>query len=199
VALGLAMAGVSLVVALVPGADRLLGGVGPLHHPWQPLTSAFAHGFPGFPMPLHLAGNLVLLALVGPVAERRLGSVRFLALTLFAIGLYAAARGLGGPEAQGSSVFLYAYLPVAAWPHARAPSSSPHDTPEDRERARAALWVMGLLLPLGMGALLMAGGAAPLPALVLGNLYHLTGALAGCLGVVVWRRRIAPPPTPPPE
>lgn len=177
------MVAVSLTVSLVPGMDRLLGGVGRLEYPCQALTSAFAHGFPGFPMPFHLAGNLALLALVGPMAERRLGTARFLALTLLAVAFYGAARGLGGPEAQGSSVFLYAYLPVAVWPGSAAGAA-------ERERARAALVVMGLLIPLGMGALLMVGGAAPLTAFLLGNLYHLTGALAGCVGGVLWHRRI---------
>lgn len=175
------MVTMSLVASWVPGADRLLGGIGPLTHPWQYFTSAFVHGFPGFPMPLHLAGNLALLGLVGPMAERRSGVVRFLALTLFAIALYAVARILGGPEAQGSSVFLYAYLPIAAWP------SSDYE-PAHRERARIALVVMGLLIPLGMGALLMTGGAPLWKAFLLGNLYHGTGALAGLMGAAFWSR-----------
>lgn len=179
---------VSLATLVAPDLGGALGGVGPLRSPWQLLTSVFVHGWPGLPALPHLAGNLALILIVGVAAERLLGSARYLALTALAVAAYAAIRVLSGVEVNGSSVFIWAYAPVVYLGLRRSAGG------EVGGRAREALWgalvVMWGVVTVGMGALGVAGGLGPPRAMVLGNLYHIGGTLAGLLGLALWREVI---------
>jgi len=160
---------VSLSTFIWPSLTGVLGGVGVISYPWQPWTAVFVHGWPGMPMWLHLVGNLVLLAFIGPSVERRLGSVRFLAVTLLAIFVAGIVRILSGVEFNGASAFIWAYAPFL-WLLIR---SGQHTD------KTGILYVMWLIVPLVMGLILILDGTHPLKAIVLGNLYHLSGTVIG--------------------
>lgn len=160
----------SLSSLIWPPLTDVLGGVGELSYPWQPWTAVFMHGWPGMPVFLHLAGNLVLLAIVGPSVERRLGSVRFLIVTLSAILVAGIVRLLSGVEFNGASAFIWAQAPFL-WLLIRG------DQHTDKT---GILYVMWLIVPVAMGFILtLLDGTQPIKAFVLGNLYHLTGTVVG--------------------
>ncbi len=160
---------VSLCTLIWPSITDVLGGVGELTYPWQPWTAVFMHGWSGMPMLLHLAGNLVLLALIGPSVEQRLGSHRFLTVTLLAIFAAGVVRILSGVEFNGASAFIWAYSPFL-WLLIR--------NGEQADKT-GILYVMWLIIPLAMGLILTLNGAHLIKAFVLGNLYHLSGTIVG--------------------
>ena len=144
-----------------PSLTDVFNGIGELSHPWQPWTAVFVHGWPGMPTLLHLVGNLVLLALVGPVIERRLGSFRLLGVILLAIFAAGILRILTRVEFNGASAFIWAYAPF--------------------------LW---LIVPLAMVLILTLNGVYPITAFVLGNIYHLSGTIVGFGATWFWRYRL---------
>lgn len=186
-ALGIACASVSLAILAAPDLYGVLGGTGPVRWPGQWLTPAFAHGFSRVSLLPHLAGNLVLLALVGPFVERALGSRRFAALTAVALAFFVLARAASGPGVNGASVFLWSFAPPAALALWRG------EVPEDAaSRIQVALVVMWGIVPLAMTVVPFADGweGNPVEAFGLANLYHGTATLAGTLAAVVWRGRL---------
>ena len=160
---------VSLSVHTWPSLTDLLGGVGELTYPWQPWTAVLVHGWPSMPMLIHVSGNLILLRLVGPPVERRLGSVRFLAVTLLAIFAAGVLRILTGVEFNGASAFIWAYAPFV-WLIIRSGKQT--------DKA-GILFVMWLMIPLVMAFILSFNGADPITAFVLGNMYHISGTIVG--------------------
>jgi len=160
---------VSLSAFIWPSLTDALGGAGDLNYPWQPWTAVFVHGWPGMPILLHLAGNLVLLALIGPSVERRLGSLRFLTVTVLAIFAAGALRLLSGVEFNGASAFIWAYAPFL-WLLVRN---------GEQTGKTGILYVMWLVIPVVMGFILTLSGARPIMAFLLGNLYHLSGTVVG--------------------
>lgn len=166
-----------------PPLASFVSGVGRLTYPWQPWTAVFVHGWPGMPVPLHLGGNLLLLALVGPPVERRLGAARFLLLTLLAIATAGILRLLTDVEFNGASAFIWAYAPLL-WLLIRR---------GDVADKALLLWVMWLIVPLAMGLVLALNGANLLAALLLGNVYHLSGTAVGVAAALYLPRRISRP------
>lgn len=185
--LGILCTTVSLAILVWPELYRVLGGNGPVRWPGQWLTPAFAHGFSRASLLPHLAGNLVLLALVGPPVERALGSRRFAALTALALALFVVARALSGVGVNGASVFLWSWAPPAAvtlwWGELSADAAS---------GIRVALVVMWIAVPLAMTAVPYIDGweGDPVGAFGLANLYHGTATLAGALVALAWRGRL---------
>ena len=160
---------VTIATLLWPPLANVIGGAGELNYPWQPWTAVFLHGWPGVPRLLHLAGNVVLIIVVGLPVERWLGSARFLLVTVLAIVAAGFARFLTGLPFNGASAFIWAYAPLL-WLLIR----------RGQERDKAPLlWVMWLIVPAAMGIILALGGA-PLPqAWLWGNVYHLSGTVVG--------------------
>ncbi len=173
---------------LFPGLQDVFGGIGPLAHPWQLFTSAFEHGGPGFPLPVHLALNLVLLAKTGPPAERLLGPARFLVLTLVSILFYCLAQRATGVEANGSSVFIWSYGPVLFC--ALRLAGMDRGDGANQSEFRVTLWILWVAVPFGFAVFLALGGVDFWLALSLGNIFHFTATLAGFLGVWRWRQLI---------
>jgi membrane associated rhomboid family serine protease len=120
-------------------------------------------------MLLHLAGNLILLALIGSNVERRLGSIRFLVVTLLAIFAAGLVRFLSGVEFNGASSFIWAYAPFLYL--------YVHES-EGTDKS-GILLVMWLVIPVVMGVILTLNGVRPIKAFLLGNLYHLSGTIVG--------------------
>ena len=160
---------VSLSTLIWPPLTGVLSSVGGLAYPWQPWTAVFVHGWPGMPMLLHLAGNPVLLALVGSNVERRLGYTRFLAVTALAIFAAGILRILSGVEFNGASAFIWAYAPFL-WLSIR--------NGQQTDKA-GILYVMWLIVPLAMSLILTLNGTRPIMAFVMGNAYHLSGTVVG--------------------
>lgn len=160
---------VSLSTFIWPSLTGVLGGVGKISYPWQPWTAVFVHGWPGMPKLLHLAGNLVLLAFIGPSVERRLGSIRFLVVTLLAIFVAGVVRLLSGVEFNGASAFIWAYAPFL------------YLLIRDGEQTdkTGILYVMWLIVPVVMGFISTLNGTHPVTAFVAGNAYHLSGTVIG--------------------
>lgn len=180
-----AMAIVSLPTLAHPRLYAVFGGVGTLEYPWQALTSAFEHGWPGVPLLPHLIGNLVLIWLVGPAAERLLGAWRFLVVTAAALALYVAARWLTGLEANGASVFIWAYAPIVFVGRRRLART------EDMEKYNVVLFIMWVAVPLGMGLVIaLSASVGPLLALAAGNAFHASATVAGVAAALLWRRRL---------
>lgn len=167
-------------------------GVGPIRYRWQILSSAFQHGWPGVPVLAHLAGNLFLISIVGPVAERAIGSFRFLLVTLGAIAAYSWARQSTGIEANGASVFIWAYAPIVYWSVRGAnPSGGLYG------RIRGALIIMWIIVPAAMTALTIRA-VGPLLAFPVANVFHISATVTGLVGAFAWRdharERIDDPP-----
>ncbi len=168
----------------------MFGGIGDLRHPWQVFSSAFEHGWPGFPPIIHLALNLLLMFSVAVTVERLLGSARFLALTLLSILFYWVARWLLFPlQANGSSVFIWSYAPVllvAVLETRRA--GGPFG--EAYRQATHLLFIMWAVVSGAMGVFLMLSGLSPWSALACGNAFHFSATLAGFVGAALWNRHI---------
>lgn len=190
---------VSGATLIDPGLERVFGGVGRLRYPWQEVTAAFEHGWPGVPLLPHLAGNLVLLALAAPAAERALGAWRFLVLTLAALVLQVAVRRTTGIDGNGASLFLWAYPPVLwACERGRPGEQAP---PAGALPVAPVLFVTWGVIPLVMTGLLLAQGHGPVVAFLGGNAFHLAATAAGFAAVAAWRGHIrhrAAGPWPPP-
>jgi membrane associated rhomboid family serine protease len=175
-ALGVLMVAVSVVTSIWPSLASVVGGVGELNYPWQPWTAVFLHGWPGMPMLLHLAGNLILLAIIGPKVEGELGSRRFFVVTLAAILVAGILRILVGVEFNGASAFLWSYAPIY-WLYCYK-----------RQRDNAGvLYVMWLIVPAVMGLIFVLNGINPFKAIILGNLYHLSGTIVGFGALWFWK------------
>lgn len=178
---------VSLATFIYPQLYDIVGGVGRLQYPWQWVTSAFEHGWPGVPLLPHLIGNLLLISIVGSDAERLLGSARYLVLTGLALVLYWATRTLTGLDATGASVFIWAYAPVVFFGQRYAYAKGS----EGRHELAAILIVMWIIIPFGMGILVsLSSDIAPLIALPIANAFHISGTVAGSIGTWVWKDEI---------
>lgn len=170
---------VSIGAFIWPPLTGIIGGVGELTHLWQPWTAVFLHGWPGMPMLLHLAGNLILLLLVGPSVERQLGQNRFLLATLIAIFAAGVVRLISNVEFNGASAFIWVYAPFL-WRQTR------HKNSEDKT---ALLWMMWFIVPLAMTIILVLNGSNILTALFWGNIYHISGTIVGFALVWFWQRQ----------
>lgn len=171
---------ISLASMIWPSVTSVLGGVGELSYPWQPWTAVFVHGWPGMPILVHLIGNLVLLAVTGPGVERQLGFLRFLTVTLLAIFAAGIVRLLTGVEFNGASAFIWAYAPLLWFFNHKYGQTD----------KAGILYVMWLIVPLGMGIIFVLNGVDLFTALVLGNVYHLSGTLVGFCAVRFWKERL---------
>lgn len=191
-ALGAGMLVVSVPTALRPGLYAWIGGIAPLNHPWQPVTAAFAHGFVGVPVWVHLGGNLMLLGVSGWIAEPVLGSLRFACVTAVAIFCFALIHALGPVDGHGASSFIYAYGPtlLAARLYARrsgAPSALAFTRP-----APGLLVLTWAVVPLLMALVPYVAGwrGGVLESFVLANSFHFSGLAAGIAGAWFWRQQI---------
>jgi hypothetical protein len=180
-----AMLVVSVPTLLQPELYRVFGGVGSLDYPWQVFSSAFEHGWPGFPLLPHLLIDLLLILVVGVAAEAMLGAARFFALTVAAIGCYWLARALTGIEANGSSVFIWSYAPIVLLGvlHTARHGGSGGSV---YERLRSMLIIMWIVVPLVLGGLALARGANPMMAIPVANVFHISATVAGFGGALAW-------------
>lgn len=172
-----------------PEVRGVLGGIGPLRYPWQVWTSAFMHGWPGVPLLVHLVLNLILIGFVGVAAEKLLGAARYLGITGLALVAYWAVRRITGIEANGASVFLWAYAPVL-FVGLRAAARSGRPVGDAYQKAKGFLVIMWLLVPIAMVGILVVHGVRPWIAVLLGNVFHLSATAAGVAAAVGWRGRI---------
>lgn len=172
-----------------PRLGLVLGGVGELRYPWQVWTSAFMHGWPGVPLVVHLVLNLIVIGFVGVAAEKLLGAARYLGLTALALVGYWGARRLSGVDANGASVFLWAYAPIL-YVGMRYAAGSGRPVGDAYQKGKGFLAIMWVIVPLAMIVLLTARGAALGAAAAWGNVFHLSATLAGVAGALLWRRRI---------
>lgn len=171
------MTAVSLAAFFWPPLTNIIGGAGEINYPWQPWTAVFLHGWPGFPLLLHLAGNLILLALIGPVVENRLGKKWFLAVTIATIGTAGLIRLFTELEYNGASAFIWAYAPLLLFQVRNG-----NETGQE-----GVLLVMWLVVPLAMGILISLNGAGLLTALLQGNTYHFSATAVGFTAVWLWQ------------
>lgn len=182
---------VCTVPALFLPGLRELFAADPWTFPWQPVTAAFSHGFAGLPPLLHLVANSFLFFTVGVWAERLVGTARFAALTAAALAAFVAVQAGLGVRVNGSSVFLYAYGPVAfvAWRAARRRPARRHEV---WGQVAVLLAVMYLAITGMMAAFVYLAGfrGNPLIAFLEGNLFHLVATAAGVPFALAWRRRI---------
>jgi len=168
---------------------ELFGGVGDLAFPWQPMTAVFEHGWPGVPLLPHLIGNTILLWLVGRLAEKSLGSARYFVLTGLALALYLLLRQLAQIEVNGASVYIWAYAPIVylGYRECRKPD---RECVTHWDPIPGILWVMWAIVPAGMGIITASQGINIGPAFFLGNLFHLSGTMAGLIGLLIWSDEI---------
>lgn len=193
-AITLLLVSATLVVSLPSLVDprfyRLFGAVGELRYPWQYVTFAFEHGWPGFPPLSHLLVDLLLMLVVGVAAEAMLGAARYLTLTAAAVACHWGARAVTGLEANGASVFLWSYAPIVFVGVVHAKRSGGRGG-SVYERLQAMLVVMWVVVPVVLGGLAMSRGVAPLLAVPEANVFHISGTIAGLAGALVWKRTIA--------
>lgn len=181
----------TLLGLVFPSVERLLGSVGEVQHPWQPFTSVFMHGWPGFPALVHLALNSFLILECGRSCERLLGAGRFLVLCLGAAGGSAALQFLT-EGVNGSSQVIWSWGPALLvallWARRRGAS----ERGPGAARIRGVLVLMYLVIIGVMGALPYAFGwrGNPFVALLRANQFHLTATLVGGVAALVWRPAI---------
>ncbi len=177
-----------------PGLYSMIGGLKPLASPWQRLTLAFQHGFPGLPAPVHLGFSLVLLAVCAAPVERLVGPARFTLVTVCAMGAYAVAHLVPSVDGHGASGVIWAYAPILFVARRRRREEQPG-------RDAAVLTVMWVVVPVVMTLLVYASGyrGNPLTALVLANLFHISGTLVGVFFAMLWSRGILAPVSPAPH
>ena len=187
--LAVAMLVVSLPTLVYPAFYEVFGGVGIPAYPWQILSSAFEHGWHGVPLLPHLLVDLLLIFIVGVAAEGMLGSARYLLLTVLAIAFYWFARQVTHFEANGSSVFIWAYTPIVFVGLLRARRLGGTGGPV-YERLRSMLVVMWLIIPLALGGLAATRGVGLLVAVPRANLFHISALVAGVVGGTIWWRHI---------
>lgn len=182
-----AMLVVSLPTMVWPRLNFIFGGIGEIRHPWQVFASAFEHGWPGFPLIVHLILNLLLMASVAVWTERLLGSARFLGATLLAILFYWVTRLLLYPlQANGSSVFIWSYAPLLLGAILETKRiGGPFG--EAYEHAKTLLFIMWAVVTVAMAGLLIAAGVPFWTALLYGNAFHFSGTLAGFVALLAWR------------
>lgn len=184
-----AMLIVSVPTVIFPALNGVFGGVGYRAYPWQVFSSAFQHGWPGFPLLLHLILDLVILQFTAPIVERMLGAARFLGLTLLSILCYWIARMLTGLDANGSSVFIWSYAPMLFLALTLARSRGWRKGAATEE-FRFTLTIMWVFVTLAMAVFLFLGGVDPLRALLYGNAFHISATVAGFAGAAVWRGHV---------
>jgi membrane associated rhomboid family serine protease len=182
---------VTLLSMAVPAVERVMSGLPPVEHSWQPFTAAFMHGWPGFPAPVHLALNAFLIIECGRPCERLLGSPRFLGLSLAALGANAAFQSLVG-GVNGSSLVIWAWGPPLFAALRIAPPTRIGPDSGARVRIRGVLIIMYVVVTLLMGATPYIGGwrGDPFRALVLGNQFHLVATAVGIAGTLIWLNAI---------
>lgn len=178
---------VSVPTLLFPDLTAVFRGTDEITYFWQPFTAAFEHGFGGFPLVAHLAGNLVLLALCGPRTEKLLGHWRFLLLTGVAIVGGALVILLTPIGYNGASVFIYSYTPVMAYALLQTRESN-----ERTVQRWGILFLMWVVIAGMMGLFVLMGGwdGGIVSAFVFGNALHIVGIVIGVIFTVVWRKRI---------
>jgi len=152
------------------------------------ITSPFVHGFSRTSMLPHLFGNLILLLIVGRHLEQRVGSYRFLLVTICALLAYGFIQILANYDVNGASVFIWAYAPpcaVAAWGKRQHAES----------RTIGVLVVMWVLIPLAMTAVPFAYGFQGniLNAFLIANTFHISASLVGTVFAILWRKDLEKP------
>lgn len=182
-------AGVSVPSFFAPELRDALSGIAPRRHPWQPLTAAFVHGWPGFPGAIHLALNAFLILEAGRPCERLLGSPRFLALSLASLLANAWVVHLTA-GVNGSSLVIWAWGPPLLAAH-RAGGRRLADA-GDPERIGGILAILFLAVPLAMTAVPYLAGwrGNPVIAFARANVFHGIAVAVGAGFAVAWRRRL---------
>jgi len=190
--LGLCVAATVAAMAR-PDLGAMLDGMAPREHPWQPVTAAFLHGWPGLPRWLHLIVNGFLMLRLGPYCERLLGSGRFLLLSVAALAANAAvvARTDG---VNGSSLVMWAWGPPLFVALLAARRADPEAT--EGPIYRDVRWVLILFYAVVIALMAIVpyvyGWRGTLAsALARGNLYHLVATVIGTVFAVLLRGWIA--------
>ncbi|MFQ5605633.1 MAG: hypothetical protein ACE5HS_20365 [bacterium] len=185
---------VSVPTFFFPQLYRVFGGLKPLNFFWQKYSLSFQHGFDGFPLILHLGGNLLLLCYCGVFSEKILGAARFLLLTVAAMLVFAGVHSLPWLEGHGSSGIIWAYSPIVFTTLIIYRKSLPVIAESDSVFQRG---IMILIIMWGVITILMTilpylvGGKGNLfIALILGNIFHAAAVAIGFLFSFLWRNVI---------
>lgn len=149
----------------------------------------FQHGASGVPpaILLHLALNTALLLTCGAMAERLLGSGRFLMLTLAAWCTFIAAQSISGIWINGSSGIIWAYSPFLFVSILR--SNTDTKWRQSARRARGLLVIMWVIVPVAMGfvPLLFNRNHSLAHTFFYGNLFHFVSGFTGAAAYLLWR------------
>lgn len=108
---------VSLIVYFKPEYYDILGGSDPVFYPWQYLTNYLQHGttlvLKGLMHPfLQLALNLLVILIFGSLAERVLGTKRFLAFIGSSLALALVVRLIFGIREDGIAPIAWSFAPA---------------------------------------------------------------------------------------
>lgn len=188
-----------LIVSLPSGFNEAvphwLGGLYPEQHSWLLFTAAFAHGFGDVPALVHLTLMTIIIWLVGPLAERLVGTFVFTVAMVTAMGLYHLLLVSSGVEGNGSSGVIWLCGPIIFFALRRSKQRGGKMAKRDLvyERSRGILFLMYIVVPLIMMILPYTSGWSgnPAAAFFLGNIYHAAATAVGLLAAVVRRNRIA--------
>ncbi|NIR47129.1 rhomboid family intramembrane serine protease [candidate division KSB1 bacterium] len=185
---------VSLPTLFFPGLYEVFGGYKPLSYPWQKLTLAFEHGFSGYPLIVHLGFNGFLLWYCGILAEKILGSARFLLLTLAAMVGFALAHSLAMIEGHGSSGVIWAYSPIVfVTLHSYQKMNKDKASSDPKfNQGKTILIIMWGVVTVFMAIIpyLFGWRGNIFFALIFGNIFHISGTCVGFLLILFWRNHI---------
>jgi membrane associated rhomboid family serine protease len=154
---------------------------------------SFAHGFPGFPLLVHLAANGVLFWFCGPFCEKILGTTRFAILVGTAIIGFSLTHMLFWVDGHGASGVIWALAPVV-FVTLRVYRKTAPEMKNDptAQQSKIILFIMWIIVTFFMTLIPYFQGwqGNPLWAIVLGNTFHITATIIGFVFALSWRKHI---------
>ena len=164
---------------------QLFSGELPHEYWWQKCTMAFQHGAISNPAAIiiHLLLNSALILTAGRMAERLIGTKRFLVLIITAWTTFICTQWISGIWINGSSGIIWAFSPFLL---IITKNSGPQ-----AEKARALLWIMWGVVTILMGIvpIMFNPSHHPLYAFFFGNLFHANATATGFIFYFLWRKQ----------
>ncbi len=103
---------VSIPTYFFPQLYKVFGGGHYKFYIWQYVTMVFEHGSHDLNIFLHLGANIIVIAFFGVLAEKILGTRKFLILTVVSAATFYSRFYLEGLHGNGISGVIWAYISI---------------------------------------------------------------------------------------
>lgn len=159
----------------------------------QRLTLAYQHGFDEISGLVHLIVDVVLMLILGTFAEKVLGNVRFLILTLSTMGIYMVVHYAFKMIGHGASPIIYSYVPIVYYALTEGRLIKTRSAYDDHFRElRNVLVVVVFILPIlfSFVPINFDSNFSLLQCVIYGNLFNFLGLGTGFLFLSVYKKHI---------